>query len=87
MEITKEVLDSYYLYGIECELLNPNKRFKFKKGDVVNLMFSVMRTGKIQIYSTLKHPAYQQSFSKDRITNFVKPVDPEFFDLINYLIA
>jgi len=87
MEITQVVLDAYNRDGIECELLNPNKQCKFRKGSIVKLAFHKMRTGKIQVYTKSGWQVYHQSFVRGEIQNFITPVDPEMFDLINYLIA
>jgi hypothetical protein len=85
MKIEKSTLDIYYRDGIECTLTNPNKLFKVGKGQSINLLFQKMKNGKIQVYSILKNPVYQQSFTREEMYNHINPVNEDSKDLITYL--
>jgi len=60
MEITQVVLDAYNRDGIECELLNPNKQCKFRKGSIVKPVtytnLTLPKNTTVQIYDVDEIP-------------------------------
>jgi len=50
-------------------------------------MFSKMKNGKIQFFTAIGYPPYQQPCSPADVFEYVRPIDQEMSELINYLIS